>query len=50
MKIKLTIIAIAAIMLLSFTVISSKKSSDTRNQNEAKTFQSGFTLQDKNQF
>ena len=50
MKTKLTIIAIAAITLLSFTVASSKKAADTRNQNEAKASQSGFTLQDKNQF
>ena len=50
MKTKVTIIAIAAITLLSFTVASSKKIADAKNQNEAKTSQSGFTLQDKNQF
>ena len=50
MKTKVTIIAIAAITLLSFTVASSKKASDIRNQNEVKASQSGFTLQDKNQF
>ena len=50
MKTKLTIIAIAAITLLSFTVASTKKVTVTKNQNEVKSSQSGFTLQDKNQF
>lgn len=50
MKTKLTIIAIAAITLLSFTVASTKKSVVAKNQNEVKSSQSGFTLQDKNQF
>jgi len=50
MKTKLTIIAIAAITLLSFTVGSTKKSTVVKNQTEAKSSQSGFTLQDKDQF
>lgn len=50
MKTKLTIIAIAAITLLSFTVASTKKDVVAKNQNEVKSSQSGFTLQDKDQF
>jgi hypothetical protein len=48
MKTKLTFFAIAAITLFSFTFTSSKKVA--RNQNEVKASQSGFTLQDRNQF
>ncbi|MFM9837693.1 MAG: hypothetical protein ACKVOQ_05470 [Cyclobacteriaceae bacterium] len=50
MKTKLTIIAIAAVTLLSFTVASSKKTATAKTQTEAKSNQSGFALQDKDQF
>lgn len=50
MKTKLTIIAIAAVTLLSFTFTSSKKTVVTKTQNETKSNQSGFELQDKDQF
>ncbi len=50
MKTKLTIIAIAAVTLLSFTFTSSKKAVVTKTQNEVKSNQSGFELQDKDQF
>jgi hypothetical protein len=50
MKTKLTIIAIAAVTLLSFTFTSSKKATVTKAQNETKSNQSGFALQDKDQF
>jgi hypothetical protein len=50
MKTKLTIIAIAAVTLLSFTVASSKKTVAAKTQIETKSNQSGFALQDKDQF
>ncbi|MCA4896341.1 MAG: hypothetical protein ING84_15180 [Cytophagales bacterium] len=50
MKTKLTIIAIATVTLLSFTFTSSKKATVAKTQNETKSNQSGFALQDKDQF
>jgi len=54
MKTKILLIALAAITLLSFTFISSSRTShkDARAsaKKEAKGNQSGFALQDSNQF
>jgi maltose-binding protein MalE len=50
MKTKLTIIAVVAVTLLSFTVTTSKKSEAQKTKSEAKSNQSGFALQDKDQF
>jgi hypothetical protein len=52
MKTKIFMIALAAITLLSFTLISSSHTSqkDATAKQEAKGNQSGFALQDTNQF
>ncbi len=52
MKTKIILIALAAITLLSFTLISASKSShkEVTAQQEVKGSQSGFALQDSNQF
>jgi hypothetical protein len=50
MKTKLTIIAVVAVTLLSFTVGSPKKPTTAKTKNETKSTQSGFALQDKDQF
>ena len=49
MKAKIVLIALAAIMLLSFTIVSVKK---TTNATDSSTEQGqkGFALQDSNQF
>jgi hypothetical protein len=52
MKTKIVLIALAAITLLSFTLISSSSTS-TKNataRQEVKNNQRGFALQDANQF
>lgn len=51
MKTKILLIAVAAITLLSFTLISSRAShKEATAKQEAKGSQSGFALQDSNQF
>jgi hypothetical protein len=51
MKTKIFLIALAAITLLSFTLISSSRTSHKATaKQEAKGKQSGFELQDSNQF
>jgi hypothetical protein len=52
MKTKIFLIALAAITLLSFTLISSSRTShkEATAKQEAKGNQSGFALQDSNQF
>ena len=52
MKTKILLIELAAITLLSFTMLSSSRSSHKEGaaKREAKTNQSGFALQDSNQF
>jgi hypothetical protein len=50
MKTKLLIIAFVAITLLSFTVVSSKKNSTDKSQSSKETSESGFALQDRDQF
>ncbi len=48
-KVTSTIIAIAAITLLSFTVVSTKKNSTEKAQSKISN-ESGFALQDRDQF
>ncbi|MBS1508808.1 MAG: hypothetical protein JSS79_19380 [Bacteroidetes bacterium] len=51
MKTKILLIAIAAISLLSFTLISGNSShKEASAKQEVKESQSGFALQDSNQF
>jgi hypothetical protein len=51
MKTKIILIALAAVTLLSFTLISSRTShKGVSAKQEAKGNQSGFELQDSNQF
>ena len=51
MKTKILLIALAAITLLSFTLISSSSTSHKQaNAKEVKSNQSGFAMQDANQF
>jgi len=52
MKTKILLIALAAVTLLSFTLISSSRSSHkvATTQQETKTNHSGFAMQDANQF
>ena len=52
MKTKIFLIALAAITLLSFTLISSSRTShkEATAKQDAKSNQSGFALQDSNQF
>lgn len=49
MNTKSTLIAIAAITLLSFTVGSTKKATTEKNQAKT-TSENGFALQDRDQF
>lgn len=49
MKTKFVIIALAALTLLSFTVVSSKKAASEKVQTKANN-ESGFALQDRDQF
>ncbi len=49
MTLKFVIIALAALTLLSFTVVSSKKASSDKVQTKANK-ESGFALQDRDQF
>jgi maltose-binding protein MalE len=50
MKTKLIIIAVIAVMLLSFTFSTTKSATTVKTQSETKSNQSGFALQDKDQF
>jgi len=52
MKTKIILIAIAAITLLSFTLISTSHTTkkEVVEKKEAKSSQSGFAMQDTNQF
>jgi hypothetical protein len=52
MKTKIFLIALAAITLLSFTLISSSRSShrEATAKQEVKNNQRGFAMQDANQF
>jgi hypothetical protein len=50
MKTKIFLIALAAITLLSFTLISSTSTSHKKAKQEVKNSQRGFALQDSNQF
>ncbi len=52
MKTKIVLIAIAAVTLLSFTLISASKTThkEVIAKQEVKGNQSGFALQDSNQF
>jgi hypothetical protein len=50
MRTKILVIAVAAIGLLSFTLISRTSSHKEVAKQEAKGSQSGFALQDSNQF
>jgi hypothetical protein len=50
MKTKLFLIAIAAVTLLSFTLISNSKSTTIKSENQNEQAHKGFALQDSNQF
>lgn len=49
MKTKLVVIALAAVVLLSFTVVSNKKTVIDKSQSKSNN-ESGFALQDRDQF
>jgi hypothetical protein len=50
MKTKNLIIALAAMTLLSFTLVSAKKVTTVKGQNKTVSNESGFALQDRDQF
>jgi len=50
MKTKIIIIALAAIILFSFTVASNKSLKSSENLKETNTERGGFELQDRDQF
>lgn len=50
MKTKLFLIVLAAITLLSFTIVSVKKTSSQATQQTEQQGQKGFALQDNDQF